>query len=276
MFLMRVGGRREGRIRSRVAIVTGASSGIGRATALALARGGARVSLAARNAHNLSAVALEIEAMGRDALCVPTDVTDKAQVNRLVAETLRHWGRVDILVANAGSYIRKPVPELTVVDVERSMQANFYSALYPILSVLPNMLARGRGHIVLVSSMDGKKGLPLDAPYVAAKFALAGLGDVMRQELRAYGVYVTGVFPGRVDTPMIANLRVPWISAKISPEVVARAITRALYKRKGEVIVPFHARGLLYVNTISPALGDWIVRAFHLEGRTMDDSAQAH
>jgi short-subunit dehydrogenase len=214
----------------------------------------------------LSKTACEIEEMGREAIAVPADVSDPAQVKVLLDETLSRWGRVDILIANAGTYTRKPVADLSAADVEQSMSLNFYSALHPILAVLPSMIAQRRGHIVLVSSMDGKKGLPLDAPYVTAKFALAGLGDVMRQELRAHGVAVTGVFPGRVDTPMIANLRVPWISPKIPPEAVASAIVRAIRNRQREVILPLQARGLHYVSTLSPALGDWIVRAFHLEG----------
>jgi NADP-dependent 3-hydroxy acid dehydrogenase YdfG len=251
---------------NKVAIVTGASSGIGRATALALAGEGAHVALAARNATALHEVAQAVRALGQEALAVPTDVTQRDQVEQLVAETLARWERVDILVANAGAYVRCPVPDLTVAEVERSMAINFYGALYAILAVLPQMLTQKSGHLVLVSSMDAKKGLPPDAPYVAAKFALAGLGEVLRQELYGSGVHVTTVFPGRVDTPMIATLQVPWISAKIPPKAVARAIVRAIHRRQPEVIVPFQARALLYLNTLSPRLGDWIARLFHLEG----------
>jgi NADP-dependent 3-hydroxy acid dehydrogenase YdfG len=251
---------------NKVAIVTGASSGIGRATALALAGEGAHVALAARNATALHEVAQAVRALGQEALAVPTDVTQRDQVEQLVAETLARWERVDILVANAGAYVRCPVPDLTVAEVERSMAINFYGALYAILAVLPQMLTQKSGHLVLVSSMDAKKGLPPDAPYVAAKFALAGLGEVLRQELYGSGVRVTTVFPGRVDTPMIATLQVPWISAKIPPKAVARAIVRAIHRRQPEVIVPFQARALLYLNTLSPRLGDWIARLFHLEG----------
>jgi len=253
----------------KVAIVTGASSGIGRATALALADEGMRVALAARNVDALQEMAQTIRALGRDALVAPTDVTLQDQVERLVTETLARWKRVDILVANAGAYIRCPIPDLTVAEMERSMAVNFYGALYAVLAVLPHMLSQRSGHLVLVSTMDAKKGLPLDAPYVAAKFALAGFGEVLRQELYGSGVHATTVFPGRVDTPMIGELRVPWISAKISPEAVARAIVRAISRCQPEVIVPFQARALFYLNTLSPRLGDWIARAFHLQGWDM-------
>jgi NADP-dependent 3-hydroxy acid dehydrogenase YdfG len=250
----------------QVAIVTGASSGIGRATALALAERGAHVSLAARTESALHELADEIRLLGREALVVPTDVTDKDQVDHLVMETLARWGRVDILVANAGAYVRCPIRELTVEEVRRSMAVNFYGALYAVLAVQPHMLEQGDGHIVLVSSLDGKKGLPRDAPYAAAKFALAGYGEVLRQELCGSGVRVTVVFPGRVDTPLIDMLEVPQVSAKIPAQAVAGAIAAAIRRPRPEVIIPIQARAFHLVNVISPRLGDWLVRLFHLQG----------
>lgn len=260
-------------LHNRVALVTGASSGIGRATALALAREGAHVALAARNATALEEVAKAIQAVDRDALPVPTDVTSQEQVDRLVAETLARWGRIDVLVANAGVYVRRPVRELTVADMDRSMAVNFYGALYPVLATLPHMLARGAGHLVFVNTMDAKKGIPPDAPYVAAKSALAGFAGVLRQELHGTGVQVTSVFPGRVDTPMIATLKVPWISAKIPSEAVARAIVGAIRTWQPEVIIPFRAHALIYIDTLSPRLADWLVRLFHFEGWEVDSAS---
>ncbi|MFL7811985.1 MAG: SDR family oxidoreductase, partial [Anaerolineae bacterium] len=163
-------GRQE--LLDKIAIVTGASRGLGRATALALAREGAHVALAARNETALQEAAQAIRAQGREALVVPTDVTQQEQVEHMVAEVLAHWGRVDIFIANAGQYVRCCVPELTVAHVERAMAINFYGALYGLLAVLPHMLDRKSGHLVLVSSLDGKKGIPIDAPYVSTKFAL--------------------------------------------------------------------------------------------------------
>jgi short-subunit dehydrogenase len=114
--------------------------------------------------------------------------------------------------------------------------------------------------------MDSKKGLPLDAPYVAAKFALTGFAEVLRQELHGTGISVSTILPGRVDTPMIATLRVPWVSAKISAEAVARATLRAIRLRQPEVILPPQASLLHYLNVLSPRMGDWAARFFHLEG----------
>ncbi|MBS3783095.1 MAG: SDR family NAD(P)-dependent oxidoreductase [Anaerolineae bacterium] len=251
---------------NRVAVVTGASSGIGRATALALAREGAHVALAARTESALRRVAGEIHALGREALFVPTDVTRQDDVDHLMAKTWDRWERIDILVANAGAYIRSPVTKLTVEEMEESMAVNFYGALHTVLAAQPHLLDQGDGHIVLVSSFDAKKGLPLDAPYVAAKFALAGYGEVLRQELRGHGIHVTTVFPGRVDTPLIDDLKVPQISAKICPETVACQIVAAIRQKRPEVIVPLQARLLHLVNVLSPRLGDWFVRHFHLQG----------
>jgi NADP-dependent 3-hydroxy acid dehydrogenase YdfG len=259
----------------QVALVTGASSGIGRETALALAAQGARVALAARSVAKLQETAETIQEMGGEGLVLPTDVRHQAQVEHAVAETLSHWGQVDILVANAGIYVRRPIRELTVSEVEHSLATNFYGSLYAILAVLPHMLAQGSGHIIVVTSMDGKKGIPPDAPYVAAKFALTGFSEVLRQELHGTGVHATTVLPGRVDTPMIGTLRVPWISPKISPQAVAHSIVRAIHRRPPEVIVPFSARLLVYLNTLSPGLGDWAVRLFHLGGWEEEPQASA-
>ncbi|MBI3943237.1 MAG: SDR family NAD(P)-dependent oxidoreductase [Chloroflexi bacterium] len=253
-------------LRDKIAIVTGASRGIGEATVLALARAGAHVALGARTAPDLERVAAEVHLAGRQALPVVTDVTKVEQVQHLVDQTLEQWQRVDILVANAGLYVRRPVAQVTVEDVEQAMAVNFYGALHAVRAVLPAMLSRRSGHVVLVTSMDGKKGLPQDAPYVAAKFALSGFADVARQELRQSGVHVTTVFPGRVDTGMVAHLKVPWISAKIPPEQVADSIVNALIHPQPEVVVPKLALALVYINTLSPRMGDWFVRTFRLEG----------
>lgn len=143
--------------------------------------------------------------------------------------------------------------------MECVMAVNFHGCLYGILEVLPHMVERKTGHLVVVSSVDGKKGLPLDGAYVASKFAVTGLTDVLRQELRGTGVHVSTILPGRVDTPMIANLTVPKISAKIPPEQVANAIVGAILKKKPEVPVPyFGSKTFICLSNISPQIGDWI------------------
>jgi NAD(P)-dependent dehydrogenase (short-subunit alcohol dehydrogenase family) len=250
----------------KVAVVTGGGTGIGRATALALAGNGADVALAGRRLAELEAAAESVREMGRRAVAIPTDVTDLEQVQRLVDETLSALGGLDIVVANAGQYVRAPIEPGCTDAFERSMAVNFYGTLYLVLTALPHLKAQRSGHIVIVSSMDGKKGLSPDAPYVAAKFAQAGLGDVLRQELRPYGVGVSAIFPGRVDTPLIETLEVPRISAKVPPEIVADAIVKAIRQRSPEVVLPAGSRLFLFAHRLSPHLSDWIVQFFRLEG----------
>ena len=255
-------------LRDKVAIVTGASSGIGRATALALAREGACVAVAARREESLIGLVTEIEAMGMKALALPTDVTQQAQVEAMVQRVFSQWGRVDILISNAGEYIQGPIVELDAADLRRSLEVNYFGGVYCIKAVLPQMLAQKSGHILAVTSMDGKIGLPPDAPYVSAKFALTGFLEVLRQEVSDQGISVTNVMPGRVDTVMIEHLRFSWISPKISPESVARSIIHAIRKRQSIVIVPPQAKLLYYINVFAPRLSDKLSRFFHLEGWT--------
>ena len=252
----------------KVAIVTGASLGIGRAIALALAKEGACVALASRTETALLELAKEIEQVGGKALVLPTDVTQREQVEAMVRKVIKQWGRVDILISNAGEYIRAPIADLEPEDLQRSLNVNYYGGVYCIKAVLPHMLAQKRGHIVAVTSMAGKIGLPPDAPYASAKFALTGFLEVLRQEVRPYGIAVTNVMPGRVDTAMIDRLKFSWVSPKISPEAVAQAVLVGIRKQKAIVIVPPQAKLLYYINVFAPSLSDRLSRFFRLEGWT--------
>jgi short-subunit dehydrogenase len=250
----------------KIAIVTGASSGIGRETALALAERGAHVVLAGRRVKALEHLYFEIQGKGREALVVPTDVTLQEQVEALVETTLSKWGQVDILVSNAGQYIRSPVMDLSIDILKQSMAVNFYAHVYTFLAVLPTMVSQNSGHIVVVATLDAKTPLYPDAPYVAAKSALSGLTHVLRQELYDTNVNASIIYPGRVDTPMIEDLKFHWLSAKISPQSVAHAIIQAIQKNKAQVIVPPHARLLEALYFFTPALADWAARYFNLKG----------
>jgi len=250
----------------KVALVTGASSGIGRCTALELANRGARVALAARREDALRKLAEEIKRQGSNALVLPTDVTQREQVEHMVQQVYAQWGRIDILVSNAGEYIQAPILELEPSDIQRSFDINFFGGVYCIKAVLPYMLSQKSGHIVCVTSMDGKIGLPPDAPYVSAKFALTGFCEVLRQEMHGRGIFVSNILPGRVDTAMIDHLRFSWISSKISPETVALSIVSAISKRKPIVIVPPLAQFLYYINVFAPLLSDKLSRYLRLEG----------
>lgn len=253
-------------LHGRIALVTGASSGIGRATALALARAGAHLALTARGEAGLAAAAHEARSLGVRAIVLPADVAQRPQAEGIVHETVAQLGGLDILVASAGIYVRGPIETLTADDFERCMAVNFFGAVYPVLAALPHLRAQRRGHIALLSSVDGKKAIRTDAPYAATKFAVAGFGEALRQDLYGSGVDVSIIFPGRVATPLIAGMKIPWISRPIPPEAVATAIVRAIRRRQAEVILPATAYALLCADWLSPRLGDWAVRTFHLEG----------
>jgi len=253
-------------LRGKIALITGASSGIGRATALALAQAGAHLALAARRQAELEAVAREARDLGARAIVLPADVAQQTQAEGLVRDTLAQLGGLDIIVANAGIYVRGPIETLTAGDFERCMAVNFFGAVYPVLAALPHLRRQGRGHIVLVSSMDGKKAVRTDAPYAATKFAVAGFGEALRQDLHGTGVDVSILFPGRVETPLIAGMKIPWVSRPISPQAVAGAVVKAIRRRQAEVILPPSAYLLLFADWLSPRLGDWAVRTFQLHG----------
>jgi NAD(P)-dependent dehydrogenase (short-subunit alcohol dehydrogenase family) len=252
--------------RNKTAIVTGASSGIGRAIALALAEQGAWVALASRRQEVLLELAEEIRNRGGQAIAIPTDVTRREQVEELVQSVLDSWSRIDILVSNAGEYIRAPIRSLDPADIQCSFDVNFFGGVYCVKALLPHMLERKSGHMVFITSMDGKIGLPPDAPYVSAKFAMTGFCEVLRQELQDDGISVTNVLPGRVDTVMIERLNFSWVSPKVSPETVARATLDGIRWRKPIVIVPPQARLLYFINVLAPSLSDWLARYFRLEG----------
>lgn len=250
----------------KTALISGASSGIGKALALQLAQKGCKVALLARTQARLEEVAEQVRAVGGEALVLPTDLTDTLAIQTAVHTTLTQWGQIDFLFSNAGQYHRSPIVNLEMQLLRKSMEINFYSHVELVLATLPAMLERKSGHIVLVSTMDAKKGIPPDTPYVAAKCALSGFGDILRQELYGSGVEVTLVFPGRVDTPMVDHLEVPWISAKISAEACAKAILKGVQKRKAEIILPPQTLLLYYLQVFAPRLADFAVRFFRLEG----------
>ncbi len=193
----------------RVVVVTGASSGIGAATAVACGRAGMRVVLAARRAERLAAVAADVIAAGGDARVVPTDVADEAAVQALVEGTVTAWGRLDVLVNNAGVGILATVDQTTPAEFERLVRVNYLGAVHGVLAALPHMRRQGAGHIVNVASVVGKRASPFRAAYVGSKFALVGLlggashgapgvGD--RRDVRLSDRHRDGV-PRRRDEP---------------------------------------------------------------------------
>ena len=250
----------------KVILITGASSGIGRATALIFAQLNAKVVLASRNEEKLNALRQEIESNGGQALVIKTDVSSFEDTQRMSKTTILKWGKIDILIANAGIYVQDVSHEIDLESFWESFNINFFGTLHTIKSVLPEMKRQGKGHIVIVNSLDAQKGIIGDSPYVAAKSALDGFGDVLRQELKGGGINITSIYPTRVDTPMSENLNVPWISPKISPLQVGKAIIKGIKRNKAIVIVPSAYFLVGSLNNIFPRLLDWFYLKFRIEG----------
>jgi NAD(P)-dependent dehydrogenase (short-subunit alcohol dehydrogenase family) len=252
--------------------VTGASSGIGKSLALRFSHHGARVVLASRNEKKLKELANLIKSSGNeDVIFGKTDVSVEKDVIDLVKKTLTRWGRIDILVSNAGQYIQGFVKDIDRKDFHKSFEVNFFGSFSSVKQVMPVMANQGSGYIVFINTLDSKKGIIGDGPYVAAKSALDGFADVLRQEVREMGIRVLTVYPGRVDTPMIQDLKVPRISPKISADKVTDAVIKGILKNKKIVVVPGMFTLLGALNNLIPGIMDGYYRIFHIEGEKTSD-----
>ncbi len=190
-------------LNERVVIITGASSGIGRALAFAFARRAARVVLVARRADRLEAVRREIEPYTDDVLVIPADVTDAAQLQHVVDQTVETFGRIDVLVNNAGVCLSGPFQNQDSALAEHMLRLNLWAPIRLTQLVLPHMLARHHGYILNVGSGLGRTAMPMFVSYAASKYGLAGFSDALRREVKGTGVHVTLVLPGWTHTDML-------------------------------------------------------------------------
>jgi short-subunit dehydrogenase len=213
--------------RFAVALVTGASSGIGLELARRLAREGTKVALVARRKELLERLAAEIRAAGGTALPLRCDVRERTSVRAAVENAARELGPIDLLIANAGVGHVVPADPLDATLIEDSMRTNFFGPVYGVEAVLPSMLARRAGHIVGVSSLAAYRGLPRTHAYCASKSALNAFLEGLRVELADRGVRVTTICPGFVRTPMVAANAgaMPFV---LEPDEAARRILRAV------------------------------------------------
>ncbi len=232
----------------KVAIVTGASSGIGEATACRLAREGMRVTLAARRQGELERVAREIEAGGGQALVAPTDVRDRAAIHRMVQATLDRWGRVDVLINNAGLGYSARVVDLDPDQLRDHVSVNLVAVIECAQAVLPAMMRQESGHIINVASIAGFIGLPGSSVYSATKSAVISFSDALRREVRdaKRSIRVTALCPGFVATnfsPRLIKIAEGRPDAQRLPGVmrvdtVADCIAGIIRRPRRRVIIP--------------------------------------
>ena len=250
--------------RQRVVIVTGASGGLGAAIARALAAEGAQVTLTARNADRLRQTAADLQrATGGNFLAVPCDVTHRAEVDHLIAQTLAHYGRIDGLINNAGTGMVAPVEFVAGADAVALFQTNFFGALHCIQASLPHLKQQQGGFIVNIASISGLRAIPNLAIYSASKAALIALSDSLRLELRDFDISVSVICPSRIaDTEFFDHLKcygplkLYTGHQSVSPAAVATALLKAIRNRRRLVILPFDAQLLYHVNKIAPQLVD--------------------
>ncbi len=247
---------------NKVAVVTGGSSGIGKAAAVMLAKRGVRVALVARREDVLEEAVVEVSEFG-SGVGYACDVSDEAQVCEMAQHVAGDLGAVDILINNAGFAIYGSVESLSASEIRAQMETNYFGAVHCTKAFLDQMLARRSGKIVNVASVAASFGLPGMAAYCASKFAMLGFSEALRGELHGTGVGVTVVSPIAVRTPFFEHesfANIPRYSPmSLSAEKVARAIVGAIGSSRGEVTVPGVARVAVWTRHTLPHLVDYFV-----------------
>jgi uncharacterized protein len=250
--------------KEKVALITGASSGIGRETALALSHRGATVVLAARRKERIDALAAQIRERNGNALAVQTDVSREEDVDRLFEKIMEHCHRLDCLINNAGSGLYASLQETTPEQMEKIWRTNFMGTFFCIRKAIPIMKKQGTGHILTVSSMAGVRGTPMMAAYCASKFAQVGLMDSLRREVPE--IASTLILPGATETEFIEatenprNEKIQHSGFVQNAASVASSIVRAIEHPSARVITQKLGRTLMVLNAISPAWTDSVVR----------------
>jgi NADP-dependent 3-hydroxy acid dehydrogenase YdfG len=247
--------------RGRVALVTGASSGIGAATARVFAGAGLRVALCARRKDRLEQLAADLIARGGEATVHAVDVTDALAVRAMVDDVAARWGRLDVLVNNAGRGFAATLEQTTTEELRALMELNVVAVLGATQAVLPIMRRQGSGHVINISSVVGRRAVPYRAAYSATKFALGALSEALRVELTGTGIAVTLVYPIRTSETEFHEVevqKVPWRPmGPVQPaERVARSILRCVRRPRPEIYPYWPVRILAVMSVLAPGLVD--------------------
>ena len=255
---------------SPVILITGASSGIGAATARLFAAQGYQVVLAARRFDRLQALADEIEAQGGQALPVTTDISQTADIQALVDTTIACCGGIDILFNNAGFGRLDWLENLDPVeDIQAQVQVNLLGLIYTARAVLPHMIERRRGHIINMASVAGLVAMPTYSVYAATKFAVRGFGEALRREVGIYGIRVSTIYPGGVATEFSQRARLHKRKSgyttparlRLSAEDVAQGVLKLSRRPRRSLIIPGPMRLAFWANALLPGLVDRLVES---------------
>ena len=255
------------RFSDKVVLITGASSGIGKDSAIKFANEGAKVVLVSRSREKLEAVADEIRLFNQNVLVIPTDVSSPDQVVAAVRETVEKFGRVDVLFNNAGSSeVGLVEDEDFVKKVKRMFEVDYLGTVFFTKEVIPVMKKQGSGHILNMSSVVGRKAFPHFGAYSSIMHAITGFTSSLRQELRGTGINVSIIHPALTQTPLLEHVRpedMPPPFRRFTPipvEKVGKAVLNGVYNNTPRIIVPFQPKLLLFADAVSPKLGDLVVR----------------
>jgi NAD(P)-dependent dehydrogenase (short-subunit alcohol dehydrogenase family) len=253
----------------KAVLITGGSRGLGFILARQVCAQGGRVAILARNPHELTRAQSELASRGGDVLPVQCDLLDPAQIQSAVQQTLQRFGKIDILINNAGIIEVGPLNHMQREDFDRAMRLHFWAPFELIMQIVPEMRRIGGGRIVNISSVGGKVAVPHMAPYSASKFALTGFSDAIRTELARDKIYVTTVTPGMMRTGSQVHAQFKgdhsaeykWFElssnlplASISAESAARRILAACAKGKPALVMPFPAYLIIAANALFPNL----------------------
>ncbi len=253
-------------LRGKNALLTGASRGLGPYIGRALARKGVNVALTARSADALESTSKELASFGVGAATIPADITDRTAHERLLDQARSEIGPIDILINNAGLERIARYTSLSPQRIETMVQTNLVAPLILSRLILPEMLERRSGHIVMMSSLGGKKGSPYSATYASTKAGLIEWTSAIREESRGTGVSASVICPGFVSAAgMFAayGKRAPRIAGETTPEKVAAAVIRAIESDVGEIIVnPGPVRLMMIADAFHPAIISWVLRTF--------------
>ena len=255
-------------IAGKVIVITGASSGIGRAAAVALGREGAKLVVVARREDRLKQLQQEING---DTLVLPFDLRDPQQVAQMIEQTMNRYGRIDVLINNAGFGFQGSVEKTSPEVVREIFALNFEAALLASQLAIPIMRKQGSGHIINVSSIVGRRAIPLNGIYCATKFALNGISEALRIELKDSNIDVSIVSPAATESEFGDHVRRGDVKVKFKPvggvqtsEEVAAAIVRCIKDPKIEVFPNRTSRLLAWANALAPSLVDKVmIRFFH-------------
>jgi short-subunit dehydrogenase len=251
---------------SKVVAITGASAGIGRATALRLARDGARLAICARRRERLEETAISIRGAGGEALVVSADVANPNDMQNFVEQTVTRFGSLDVMLCNAGYGLYGTIDMIAPEQMQRVMNVNFmgtFNAARPAMAVFTRQRS---GHLIVVSSIVGRRGIPYMGAYSATKFAQVGLAECLRAETLGTGIHVSVVYPISTETEFLevmtdhSGFATRASGPRQSADEVADAIARAIARPIPEIYPYRKARGLAILSAMAPAFTDRLVR----------------